>query len=140
MDRLFIDIDNKTPGAIIKQIVEFLLPRCPNGGGVGRLGSVLLVNKYFNQTVVLATACQIETIFGVGKCKKHSPDYAELKNCEGVIDAAVKNTTQGWIHFDTVEEANNALCHVQQRFTVGGRCCSGKGIKIRGAAPMGGWY
>lgn len=130
MDKILIDIDNNTPGAIIKQVFEYILPVCPSGRGRGRGNGLHLINKYFHKTVKMAAPCWIEKMCGQVLCKTHSPDFADMKIIQARIEH-VKHGRGGWIHFDTKEQADKAVVFVRREFEVGGRCCGGLGLRIR---------
>ncbi|MEE9574078.1 MAG: hypothetical protein V3W20_13570, partial [Candidatus Neomarinimicrobiota bacterium] len=60
MDKILIDIDNKTPGAITRQIVQFLIPKCALYQGTNEnTYSILQVNKHFNK--IMHNKCKINT-------------------------------------------------------------------------------
>ena len=131
MEKLFICVDNKTPGAIIGQIVKFLLPSCSIDG----MEDIILlstVNKYFKKILdyqhpkfIILRVC------GFNICKKCTPDYNNLKKLERALITATQDKWKGWIHFDSKEEAYKYEHIVKMHFRIRGRCCFGKGLAIR---------
>ena len=140
MNKIYLDIDNNTPGAIIGQILKYIIPDCSVNNRIDVL-NLSLIDKYFKKNVVLIRCPNS----GFGNfcnqlvCKKHSlKDYTNLKFINDQIlyakreAAGVRRGDGGqWIHFSSKEQAGIAKKYVADHFCILGRCCSGKGIKIR---------
>ena len=148
MEKLFICVDNKIPGAIIGQIVKFLLPcslcradwTSDNTIAYNRLSTV---NKYFKKVLDHRGHCPINdicylTLCNHWICKHCTSDYRQLKKLE--IDlisvtldliSVTQDRHRGWIHFDSREHANKYEHIVQRYFSIKGRCCGGKGLAIQ---------
>tara|TARA_Y100001970_G_C14189487_1_gene834490 strand:+ start:998 stop:1474 length:477 start_codon:yes stop_codon:yes gene_type:complete len=146
MEKILIDIDNQTPGAIIRNIFEFIRPKCPVG--LDPKGTLCLVNKYFHKTIrSLLVVCNVENIFDRDICKIHSSDYNELKTIHDQMIKAKRRfssprdyTLKPWdnagvrkeyIHFDTKQMADKAVKYVRNQFLIVHRCCRGKGMLLR---------
>ena len=129
MNKILIDIDNKTPGAISRQIAEFLIPKCALHVGTNeKTYSILQVNKHFSKLKKPRDKCKIKTFFCRRRCKRHSPDYAELATIHTTIQKA-RQSNSAYVHFISKEMANKA----QEYIGVRGRsniCCYGKGFKL----------
>ena len=129
MNKILIDIDNKTQGAISRQIAEFLIPKCALHVGTNeKTYSILQVNKHFSKLKKPRDKCKIKTFFGYRRCERHSPDYAELATIHTTIQKARQNNI-AYVHFDSKEMANKA----QEYIGVRGRrliCCNGKGFRL----------
>lgn len=132
MEKLFICVDNKTPGAIIGQIVKFLLPSCSIDG----MEDIILlstVNKYFKKVIDHIKCPRIRKLIlcDLVVCKKCTPDYRQLKKLEFALIAATQDQHKGWMHFDSREMTNRYEPIVRKYFSIKGRCCGGKGLAIR---------
>ena len=129
MNTILIDIDNKTPGAISRLIVEFIIPKCALRVGTNeKTYSILQVNKHFSKLKKPRDKCKIKTFFGRRRCKRHSPDYAELATIHTTIQKSRQNNI-AYVHFASKEIADKA----QEYIGVRGRsniCCYGKGFKL----------
>ncbi len=127
MDKILIDIDNKTPGAITRQIVQFLIPKCALYQGTNEnTYSILQVNKHFNK--IMHNKCKINTFFKETKCKEHSPDYAEIMTIHNTIQEAEK-CCHTYIHFPSKKMATKAQKYIGLRRSCN-ICCSGKGFRL----------
>ena len=126
MDKILIDIDNNTPGAITIQIVEFLRPKgCLLQKYSKRdIFNLSMVDKYFYKTVG-NPPCRIETFFEQKVCRKHSPDYVELKLIYGAHRRALANRS-AYVHFSSKKIADKAVCYISTTQ----RCCWGTGLKL----------
>ena len=135
MEKILIDIDNNVPGAIINSVIEYIIPRCARFGNKKDVLTLFIINKYFNK-VVKSKKCYIETLCDHLVCKKHSPNFAKMKIIHTRIEKArhllysPPYKSQGWIHFDSKNQADIAKPFVARHFTIKGRCCSGSGLKI----------
>ena len=135
MNKLFIDIDNKAPGAIVQQIVEYVLPKCSlDERGISSREVLGGINKYYNKTLKMISECQVEKIEGRLLCKKHSPDYADMKIIQNRIGAARvvfgRGRAETWLHFNTMQQADMAQEYVKKYFAIKGRCCFDKGLWV----------
>ena len=137
MYKIYLDIDNNTPGVIIGQILKYIIPNCSmnNRADVFNLS---LIDKYFKKNVGLIRCPKS----GFGNfcnqlvCKKHSlKDYTNLKFInDKILYAKSRHRNSGsnqWIHFSSKEQADIAKKYVAEHFCILGRCCYGKGIQIR---------
>ena len=90
MEKLFICVDNKTPGAIIGPIVKFLLP-CSLCAADWTSDSTIAynrlstVNKYFKKVLDHRGHCPLNGICYLilcnrWVCRNCTPDYKNLKN------------------------------------------------------------
>ena len=132
MNKLFIDIDNNTPGAIILKIAAFLKPECLLQNTADDLFFLSVVNKYFNKCIE-KPHCKTDTFFDQKLCDQHSPEYRDLKFIHFQIQEAKNKPDQRWVHFISKEMANKALKFLEKDFDYYGKCCDGKGVQIRGA-------
>ena len=141
MEKLFICVDNKTPGAIIGPIVKFLLP-CSLCAADWTSDSTIAydrlstVNKYFKKVLDRHKYCPRNGICRLilcncWVCKKCTSDYRQLKKLEIALISVTQDRHRGWIHFDNREQANKYEHIVQMHFSIKGRCCGGKGLAIR---------
>ena len=139
MDRILIDIDNDNPGAIIKQITECIIPRCLLYSDRNIL-SISSVNRYFNRAVKASSPrqrtrhCQVERLWGRQICKRHTLDYADLKQIHQTIEQERERrcTESGelFIHFRSKELADKAVPFVKKHLGYTGRCCGGLGFRL----------
>lgn len=129
MNAILIDIDNNTPGAISRKIVEFLIPKCALCEGTNKLTcSILQVNKHFSKLKRPCDKCKIKTFFGYRRCERHSHDYAEL----ATIHTRIQNARQKkhtYVHFTSKEIADKAQEYigVRPKYNV---CCNGTGFRL----------
>ena len=137
MYKIYLDIDNNTPGAIIGPILKYIIPDCSMNNRADVL-NLSLIDKYFKKNVVLIRCPKS----GFGNfcnqlvCKKHSlKDYTNLKFInDKILYAKSQHRYTGsnqWIHFSSKEQADIAKKYVAEYFCILGRCCYGKGIQIR---------
>jgi len=131
MDKILIDIDNKTPGAIINQIIEYIFPDCSRFGNKNDIRNFSMINKYFNKIIRRERGCSIKKLCGRLECKKHSPNFVIMNIIHDKIQKAKNDLTQGWIHFNSKEQAIFAQKFVSKDFYIRGSCCFGKGLCIR---------
>ena len=134
MDTICIDIDNKTPGAILIHIVGFILPECLQlANGDGDIICLHTLNKYFHKTVQYCRpACKVKKFCGLLVCRKHSANITDLRIIHGRIQQALRHVDIRWIHFDSLELSHKARPFVEKTFGYNLRtCCSGKGYAIR---------
>ena len=135
MDTICIDIDNKTPGALLRSIIDFILPRCSRfAHGNGDIICLSTFNKYFHNTLThyRAPACILKKFCGLLVCQEHSADFADLRIIHGRIRQALAAHDQRWIHFDSLTIAHKARPFVEQLFGHNlNTCCGGKGYAIR---------
>ena len=135
MDSICIDIDNKTPGAILTHIVGFILPECLQlANGDGDIICLHTLNKYFHNTLThyRAPACILKKFCGLLVCKTHSEDFTDLRIIHGHIQQALRHVDIRWIHFDSLELSRKARPFVEKTFGYNLRtCCFGKGYAIR---------
>jgi len=141
MEKLFICIDNKTPGAIISKIVKFLLP-CSLCAADWTSDNTITyirlttVNKYFKKVLDNRGHCPINEICHLilcnrWICKYCTSDYKYLKKLERSLISVTQDRHRGWIHFDTKEQAYKYEPIVRMHFSIKGRCCGGKGLAIK---------
>jgi len=134
MDTICIDIDNKTPGAILTHIVEYILPRCLRfAHGDDDIICLSTLNKYFHKTVQHChPPCTIKKFCGLLVCREHSANFTDLQIIHGCIRRAIQAVDERWLHFNSLEMAHKARPFVEQLF---GRslstCCGGMGYSIR---------
>ena len=130
MNKILFDIDNNTPGAISRQIVQFLIAKCALHKDTNKnTFSILQVNKHFSKLKKPLDKCKIKTFFCHRRCKRHSPDYAELETIHTTIQKSRKNNDT-FVHFNSKEMTNKAQKYIGQS---GGRCnicCGGKGFRL----------
>ena len=127
MDKILIAIDNKTPGAIVTQIVAFIRPisMCRLKKGCHRdIYSLSSVNKYFNG-IIGNNPCTIKTFFNHRVCKTHSSNFAELETIHETVTKAQRSRAT-YVHFTSKELADKAYPLVGR----GNRCCYGKGFQL----------
>ena len=142
MEKLFICVDNKTPGAIIGQIVKFLLP-CSlcradwTSDSTIAYNRLSTVNKYFKKVLDHRGHCPLNGISHLilcnrWICKYCTSDYKCLKKLESTLKYNLsKDLYHGWIHFETKEMAVKYKYIVELYFNINDRCCGGKGLSIR---------
>ena len=93
MNKILIDIDNKTPGAISRQIAEFLIPKCALHVGTNeKTYSILQVNKHFSKLKRPHDKCKIKTPT-LSKIIPSSKSYISFCNVLFQIIWYMKNTT-----------------------------------------------
>lgn len=129
MNTILIDIDNNTPGAISRLIVEFLIPKCALHVGTNeKTYSILQVNKHFSKLKKPHDKCKIKTFFWHRRCKRHSPDYTKLATIHTTIQKA-RQSNIAYVHFASKEIADKAQEYigVRERSNI---CCYGKGFKL----------
>ena len=129
MDLISIDIDNRTTGAIIQQIIEYIGPKCSRSPDVLNLS---VVNKYFSKTI--RRMCHLKKLCNRWVCRTHYANYINLQKTHVAIERARfevhRNNGRLWIHFDSNELALWAKPFVSEHFTISGKCCGGRGWRI----------
>jgi hypothetical protein len=131
MDRILIDIDNNTPGAIARRIVEFIVPSSKCRLQMKKIRIAIyhfsMVNKYFNNIInLLLPQCNINSFFdGQKLCANHSDDYEQLLGIHRRIKQAQIDGVI-YYHFETIDTKNVFQKYIGKRHT----CCSGKGFQL----------
>ena len=137
MNKIYLDIDNNTTGAIIGQILKYIIPDCSKNNRADVL-NLSLIDKYFEKNVrrIRCLNSGLGNFCNQLVCKKHSlKDYTNLKLInDQILSAKRRHQSAGsnqWIHFSSKEQADIAKKYVAEHFCILGRCCYGKGIQIR---------
>tara|TARA_Y100000817_G_scaffold291622_1_gene263288 strand:+ start:197 stop:586 length:390 start_codon:yes stop_codon:yes gene_type:complete len=125
MNRIFIDIDNKTPGALVSQILNYISKDGCMANAPKDLAALSTVNKYFNKII----RCPTIVVLQDRKCKIHH-DYRLFLQIEAIIAHSKKNKDRWW-HFPSLPMAEEAEEYVRVHgWYTGIRCCGGKGFKM----------
>lgn len=126
MEKIYIDIDNNTPGAIVNQIVAFISPKCILHGA-DEIIAFSLTNKYCNacNKVIESPVCNIHKFCNKMVCLKHSKDYHLLENIHNTVTVALRNG-DSFVHFKTKDIADKAAVLLGKTQ----RCCLGKGFRL----------
>lgn len=123
MEKIYIDIDNNTPGAIVNQIVAFIRPKCILHGA-DDIVAFYLVDKYCNE-VIGPAVCNINKFCNKIVCQKHSKDYHLLEDIHNIVTVALR-AGNPFVHFKTKEIADQAATFLGKTQ----RCCLGKGVRL----------
>jgi len=127
MNKIFIDIDNDTPGAIIKYIYAFIRPQCLLTAKYHP--DFPLVNKYCLKALrPFRLKCSINVFCYKRLCKTHTHNYQKYKRIHNIVKKNIQSKHE-YVHFASKDIADLAY----PIFGCGDartRCCYGKGFKI----------